>query len=107
MDNKKDTVLIYTVYNNNENIFYRSHGPFLTGFEGSVAKSDTLTFTFTYGFKPVQILIEESDPMEYIIILNREFRSKYFLNSEYIIRKRKLIRVNDKVKFRKLKSRAV
>jgi hypothetical protein len=107
LDLNKDTVLMYTIYKNNDIIFYRSHGPFLTNFEGSLANSDTLTFTFTYGFKPVQILIDDDEPIEYIVTLNREFRPNYFHNTEFIIRRKKLIRVTDKAKFRKTKSNGI
>lgn len=103
----KDTVLMYTVYKNGKNVFYRSHGPFLRSFEDSLAKSDTLMFTFTWGFKPVQIAIDSNEPTEYVITLNREFRPNYFRNTEFTIRRNKLIRTIDKTKFNKTKSKGI
>lgn len=107
LDLNKDTVLMYKVYKNNDIAFYRSHGPFLTNFEDSLATSDTLTFTFTWGFKPVQILINDNEPTEYVVILNREFRLNYFDNTEFIIRRNKLIRLTEKTKFRKISSTGI
>ena len=107
LDLNKDTVLMYKVYKNNDIAFYRSHGPFLTNFEDSLATSDTLTFTFTWGFKPVQILINDNEPTEYVVILNREFRPNYFDNTEFIIRRNKLIRLTEKTKFRKISSTGI
>ncbi len=103
----KDTVLIYTVSKNGKTVFYRSHGPYLTSFEHTLTKSDTLMFTFTWGFKPVQIAIDSNEPTEYVITLNREFRPNYFRNTEFTIRRNKLIRTVDKTKFSKTKSKDI
>ena len=103
-DLNKDTVLMYMVNKNAKTAFWRSHGPYLTSFEDSLTKSDTLLFTFTWGFKPVQIAIDSNEPTEYIITLNREFRPNYFRNAEFIIRRNKLIRTTGKTKFNKTKS---
>ncbi len=99
----KDSVLIMTIYKNGKDIFYRSHGSYLTSFQDSLVKSDTLDFIFTWGFKPVQIIIDSDKPTEYLVTLNREFRPNYFHNTEFIIHRNKLIRVTDKTKFRKTK----
>lgn len=103
IDLNKDTVLMGSVYRNNRNVFYKSHGPFLTSFEDSLAIFDTLTFNFTWGFKPIRIPIDSNEPTEYTITLNREFRPAYFRNAEFIIRRNKLIKVTDKTKFGKTK----
>ncbi len=104
LDLKKDTVLIMAVKKNNSFAFYRSHGPDLTFFKDSLANYDTLTFSFGWGFEPVQILIYDHVPTEYIVTLNREFRPNYFHNTEFIIRKNKLIRKTNNTQFRKIKS---
>ena len=106
-DLNRDTVLIYTVYKNGKIVFFRSHGPFLTSFEDSLVKSDTLMFKFTWGFKRVQIAIDSKEPTEYIITLNREFRPNYFRNTEFTIRRNKLIRISNKTKFSKTKSNGI
>ena len=100
-DVNKDTILIYTVHKNHKINFYRSHGPYLTSFKDSLSKGDTLFFSFTWGFNPVQILIDTEQPTKYLITLNREFRANYFRDSEFIIRRKKLIRATDKAKFKK------
>ena len=92
---------------NGKNAFWRSHGPYLTIFEDSLANSDTLFFTFTWGFKPVQIVIDTNDPTEYTVTLNREFRPYYFRNTEFIIRRNKLIRTTGNTKFNKEKASAI
>lgn len=106
-DLNKDTVLIYTVSKNSKTVFWRSHGPFLTSFEDSISKSDTLSFTFTWGFKPIQIVIDSNEPTEYFMTLNREFRPKYFRNAEFTIRRNKLFRTSDKAKFHKTKNNGI
>ncbi len=106
-DLNKDTVLMYMVNKNDKTVFWRSHGPYLTNFEDSINKSDTLLFTFTWGFKPIQIVIDSNEPTEYTITLNREFRPNYFRNSEFIIRRNKIIRTTDKTKFSKIKSNRI
>ncbi len=103
----KDTVLVYSINKNDKTLFWRSHGPYLTNFENSVAKFDTLFFTFGWGFKPVQIIIDNNNPVEYIVTLNREFRPNYFRNSEFTIRRNKLIRTTDKTKFSKTKRNGI
>ncbi len=107
IDPNKDTVLIYTVYKNDKIAFYRSHGPFLTMFKASLSKADTMFFSFTWGFHPVQIPIANDKPTKYVITLNRVFRPNYFRNTAFIIRKNKLIRATDKAKFRKTKSNGI
>ncbi|MFT3902161.1 MAG: hypothetical protein QM727_03270 [Niabella sp.] len=107
LNQEKDSILIYTICKNRDIIFYRSHGPFLIFFEDSVIKSDTLTFTFAVGYDPVKILIDTNAPTEFQVTLNREFRPNYFYNTEFKIRRNKLIKVIDKTKFRKAKDKDI
>lgn len=107
VDQKRDTISIYQVFKNRKTVFARPHGPLLTEFEDSSVKNDTLYFVIVSGFSSVEIPITSNIPTEYLITLNREFRPGYFQNTEFLIRRNKLIRMPDKAKFKKDKPNGI
>ena len=99
---QSDTILIRDVYKNSKIAFYRSHGPFLNSWEGETKKLDTLTFTFTIGYRPIEIYIDSIESRDYCVTVFREIKPNYFENAMFKIRKNKLVELPIKEKYVKI-----
>jgi len=69
-----------------------------------VQRGDTLTFYFSFGYKPVTIVIDDEKPRIYLVTVNREFRPEHFKNSKFKIRKNRLIELASGDTFKKKKN---
>jgi len=75
----------------------------MSSFSQDLTKKDSLEFYF-YGYRHFTFIGEERENADYTIKLTPEFKPNYFLQTEFVFRKNKILDVKKKAKFLKKKS---